>query len=443
MNNNPARKWSVALLAVSLLCLAFFIARGEEAVQASQPHSLISVQLNDSKPDTSLVAVPEPSAKAHMHYRSGLVLLGAFILWTPLLPALFLFTGLSARMRSWAERLGRKWYFIFALYGLAFGLVYYLVSLPLSYYAGFVRPHSYDLSNQTLGRWLGNYIKGATVTILIGLAVGWIPFLLIKKSPCRWWLYLGLMAPPLLCVMQLLQPVLIEPLYYKFQPLQNKALESKILAQATRAGIEGSRVYEVNQSVDTRTLNAYVAGFMGTKRIVFWDTILKTLDEDELLFILGHEMGHFMLRHIIKSIAFSSVLILLSLYAVHLLAARSIARFNNRFGFIAMSDFAALPLGLLLIQIITFVGLPVPMAFSRHLEHEADRFGLELTHNNRAAATAFAKIQQENLGIPRPGTIPRIWLFTHPSIGERIDFFNSYSPWESGQPSHYEEYFKR
>jgi hypothetical protein len=93
--------------------------------------------------------VPEPSAKALRHYRSGLVLLGVFILWTPFIPAVLLFTGLSARMRSWAERLGRKWYFTFALYCIAFGLVYYLVSLPLSYYAGFVRPRNV----RKLGSW--------------------------------------------------------------------------------------------------------------------------------------------------------------------------------------------------------------------------------------------------------------------------------------------------
>jgi Zn-dependent protease with chaperone function len=324
----------------------------------------------------------------------------------------------------------------------ALRLAYYLVSLPLNYYAGFVRPHSYDLSSQTLGRWLGNYVKGAVVMMVLGLALGWIPFLLLKKSPRRWWLYLGLLALPLLCVWQLIQPVWIDPLYHKFQRLQDKALESKVLAQAARAGIEGSRVYEVNQSVDTRTLNAYVVGFMGTKRIVFWDTLLKTLDEDELLFILGHEMGHYVLRHIIKGIAFSSVLILFSLYAVHLLAGRIILRHKARFGFNAPSDFAALPLGLLLIQIIAFLGMPIPMAFMRHQEHEADRFGLELTLSNHAAATAFVKIRQNDLGIFRPGRIPEIWLFTHPSSGERIDFGNSYRPWEWGQPSHYEEYIK-
>lgn len=426
------------VICFTLLLSAFPFRAGAEDFTNTVP-----VQLNNSKPDTSLVAVPEPGSKALSHYRSTMVLVGASILWNLLIPALFLFTGLSARMRSWAERLGRKWYFTFALYGIAYGLVYFSASLPLNYYAGFVHPHSYDLSNQTLGRWLGIYVKDAAVLIAIGLAVGWVPFLLARKSPRRWWLYSGLLAVPFLCVMVLIQPVLIDPLFHKFQPLQDKALESKILAQAARAGIEGGRVYEVNMSADTKTLNAYVTGFMGTKRIVLWDNTLKTLNEDELLFILGHEMGHYVLGHIIKLIAFDSALILLLYYVVYLLAGRIIARFKTRFGFNSLSDFAALPLIILLVLIVAVAGRPVPMAFSRHVEHEADRFGLELTHNNHAAATAFVKLRQNDLWISRPGPIVQFWLGSHPSHAERIDFCNSYRPWETGQPLRYEEGLKQ
>jgi STE24 endopeptidase len=175
---------------------------------------------------------------------------------------------------------------------------------------------------------------------------------------------------------------------------------------------------------------------------VFWDTMLKALDEDELLFILGHEMGHYVLGHILKLIAGCSGLILLAYYAAYLLAGRIIARFRKPFGFNALSDFAALPLGALLIQILVLAGTPVLMAFSRHQEHEADRFGLELTHSNHAAATAFVKLQQSNLSNPRPGTIYKLWLGSHPSLAERIEFCNRYRPWETGQPARYDEYIK-
>jgi len=129
MKNNTARNWLASLLAVSLLCSVFFVARADGPAQTLQPHSQLPVQLNSSRPDAALVAVPGPDARALSHYRSSLVLLGVLILWNLFIPALFLFTGLSARMRSWAARWGRKWYFTFVLYCIAFGLVYYLVSL--------------------------------------------------------------------------------------------------------------------------------------------------------------------------------------------------------------------------------------------------------------------------------------------------------------------------
>ncbi len=423
-----------------LLCSVFGVSRAAEPANTSPSPSQLSIHPNQPPPGAAPVAVPEPSAKALNHYRSGMRLVGLFLVWNLLLPTLLLFTGLSARLRSWAERLGRKWYFTFALYWMACVLAYFVVSLPLHYFAGFVHPHSFDLSNQTLGKWLADYLKGAGVMIVVGLAVLWVPFLLIRRSPRRWWLYSGLLAVPFLCVMLLIEPVWIEPLFNKFQPLQDKALESRILAEAARAGVEGSRVYEVNMSVDTKAMNAYCGGLLGTKRIVFWDTMLKRLNEDELLFILGHEMGHYVLGHLVKLIAACSGLILLSHYVVHLVAPPIVRRFRTRFRFDALSDFAALPLGVILSLLFALAGLPVFMAFSRHLEHEADRFGLELTHNNHAAATAFVALQQNNLGIPRPGIIYKVWLGTHPSLGERIDFCNGYRPWESGQPLRYGRY---
>jgi Zn-dependent protease with chaperone function len=425
-----------------LLCLVFFSIQNGELAKTSQPHSQNSAQPGNSQSDTSPVAVPEPSPKAVSFYHDIILFIAVFIAWNLLIPAAFLFTGFSAKLRSWAERVGRRWFFSYAIYCTAFSLIYFLLLLPLAYYGGFILLHHYDLSNQSMARWLSYSAKGAAVQLFIGLAAGWIPFLIIKKSPRRWWLYLGLLAPLCLCFMLWIRPVLIDPLYYKFTPLQNQALEAKILAEAARLGIQGSRVYQVNMSVDTRTENAYVTGFMGTKRIVFYDTMLQNMNQDELLFIMGHEMGHYVLWHVAKFIAFESILILVSLYVAYRLAGPVIGRFKTIWGVVAPSDFAALPLGILAFWLFCFADLPIYMAFSRHLEHEADRFGLELTHENHAAATAFAKILQTDLGTPRPGTIPMIWLGSHPCIADRIEFCNTYHPWETGQPSKYEEYMK-
>lgn len=364
------------------------------------------------------------------------------MVWGLAVPALFLFGGFSARLRNLAHRIGRRWYFVIGCYFIMLVLLNYGLSWPLGYYLGFVRLHAYGLSEQSFGKWFGDSLKELGMLIVLGTMVLWLPYWLLKKSPRRWWLYAAVAMIPFYFFVQLIRPVVIEPMFNQFTPIENKVLEGKILALAERAGIHGSRVYEVKKSVDTKTANAYVTGFGGTKRIVLWDTILNKLDERELLFVMGHEMGHYALGHVVKGILFLSLLTLVAFYGVHRTASFLIRRGQGRFGFNELSDIASLPLLVLLINIFSLVLTPVGFAYSRHLEHEADRFGLELTHYNHSAATGFVRLQEENLGMPNPGLFYTIWRATHPSVGERIDFFNCYRPWEQGKPSLYERYFQ-
>jgi Zn-dependent protease with chaperone function len=242
--------------------------------------------------------------------------------------------------------------------------------------------------------------------------------------------------------MSMIGPIWISPLFNDFGPMQDKALEAEILALADRAGIEGSRVFEVNKSVDTEAVNAYVTGFLNTKRIVLWDTILSKLDSGELLFVMAHEMGHYVLGHVVRSTFVISGLILAGLYFVFRISGALIDRYRDRFGFDSLGDFASLPLIMLLMSLFMFVLTPVMMTYSRHQEHEADRFGLELTRDNHNAATAFVKLQQENLGNPRPGLLYKLWRAGHPTLGDRIDFCNEYRPWEAGEALRYGSLFR-
>jgi Zn-dependent protease with chaperone function len=210
--------------------------------------------------------------------------------------------------------------------------------------------------------------------------------------------------------------------------MQDKGLERAILEQASQAGIEGSRVFEVNKHVDTNAVNAYVTGILGTKRIVLWDTLIARLDEKELLFVMAHEMGHYVLGHVVRTIFLSVILTLSGLYFVHRFGQRLISRFSNVLRFNRLSDIASVPLILFLVHIAYLFLDPVAMAYSRRQEHEADRFAIELTRSNHSGALAFVKLQQENLSNPWPGALYRIFRASHPSIGERIEFCNSYHP---------------
>ncbi len=383
------------------------------------------------------VPVPEPSEKALRYYQSGNVLWVISKLVGLAIPGLILFTGLSARMRDLARRIGRKWFFVVAVYFILYSLLEYALDFPLAFYAGYVRQHAFGLSNQTFARWLTSSLTEVGVGLVFGCLFVWIPYLLIRRSPRRWWLYTGLLALPVMVFVMLIGPIWIAPLFNRFGPMKDKPLEARILAIAERAGIEGGRVFEVDKSADTKTVNAYVTGMFGTKRIVLWDTLLAKLTPDQVLVVMAHEMGHYVLHHVLLGILVGSAGTLIGLYFVYRLSGILLERGKKRFGFDQLSDVASLPLILLLGQLVSLALMPAALAYSRHQEHEADRFALELTRDNHAAATAFVRLQAENLGNPRPGLLYVLWRGSHPSLGQRIDFANRYHPWAEGRPLRY------
>jgi len=385
--------------------------------------------------------VPEPGAAALERYRSGNALWVVDTALGFLLPGLILFTGASAALRTLARRVARSWLGTVVLYAVLLVILLHLLALPLAFYREFIREHAYGLSNQTLGKWVGDAAKELAVSCVAAALVVWIPYLLLRRSPRRWWLYAGLAALPLLVLVHLVAPVYVAPLFNRFGPMRNKELEARILALAERAGIEGSRVYEVEKSVDTRTVNAYVTGLGGTKRIVLYDTLLERLDPDEVLFVVGHEIGHYVLGHVRRFVVAAWLVIVLSLYLIHRAGEALVARHRLRFGFDRLADVASLPLLLILAGATALAASPLLLALSRRAEHEADRFGLELTRENHAAATAFVKLAALNLEVPRPGPIYTFFRASHPSLAERIEFANRYRPWAMGAPLRYGDRF--
>jgi STE24 endopeptidase len=393
--------------------------------------------------ETTRVEVPPATEKALQYYRSGNLLWVADQVFGFALLVALLFTGLSARLRDVARRVGRNWFFTIAIYFILFTLVTAVVSLPLSYYEEFVRQHAYGLSNQTFGKWAGDTVKALLVSCVVGALVLWVPYLLLRRSPRRWWFYTALAAIPFIIVANLVAPIWIAPLFNRFEPMRDKALEARILALADRAGIEGSRVFEVNKSVDTKTLNAYVAGIGATKRVVLWDTIIARMNDRELLFVMGHEMGHYVLGHVWQLVALNAVLLLVLFYVAYRTMGTAVRRWGRRWGFSELSDVASLPLLLLVMNAASLVMTPAVYAFTRHIEHEADRFGLEITQFNHSAGTAFVKLQEDALGNPWPGPLYKLWRQDHPPLGERIEFSNSYHPWRDGEPLRYGDRFTR
>ena len=389
------------------------------------------------------VAVPEATEKAMSYYYTRNTLWVIGLAWGLFVPALFLFTGWSARIRDVAARVSSKWAVMMLVYLVIYSAITYAMGLPLAYYDEFVVEHQFGLSNQALSKWLIDALIGFGVGTVISYFILLGIYRMLKRSPQRWWLYTGLISVPFVFLLILVAPIWIDPLFNKFGPMKDHALEAKILALADKAGIEGGRVFEVEKSVDTKKISAYVAGFMDTKRIVLWDNIIARMDEPELMSVMGHEMGHYVLGHVWKSILLICALIMLALYGAHRLSRGLIDRYKARFGFDRLDDIASWPLIGLVTSVVIFVAAPAFNAYSRYNEHEADRFGLEIARNNDAAANAFVKLQADNLGNPRPNALLHLLRGDHPTLAERIEFANTYRPWEKGEPLKYGEFFRK
>ena len=388
------------------------------------------------------VVVPDATEQAMRYYNSGNLLWIAQQLWGLFIPLLILFTGWSAKWEKIAGKWGKNWFFTIVFYLLFFIPVYQLLSLPLDFYASYVRPHEYGLSSQTVTRWLSHYGTGFILGLVSALLFLWIFYLLLKKSPKRWWFYSTLVSIALLFFMMFVQPIWIDPLFNRFGPMKNKELEGQILSLASRAGIEQGRVYEVDKSQDTNMLNAYVVGFGSTRRIVLWDTTIEKLTPDEILFVMGHEMGHYILHHVWWGLLFSAALAFLVFYLVYRSSQFFMRRYHQRFGFSHLSQIASLPLLVFLLSFFNLLSTPLDNFFSRQIEHNADTFGLEITQNNQAGGEAFIALQMQNLANPRPGALFKFWRSTHPPLGERVDYCNTYCPWSEGKPLKYGKFFK-
>jgi Zn-dependent protease with chaperone function len=406
------------------------------ALASAQPRTASAghTSHDDASPATpSIVPVPQPSARAVSFYTSGNRLWILRQLVAIAVPLFLLLGGISHRLRDWAFRVARWHPAALALFVVAFFAVSSLIELPLTVYAGFVRLHEYGLSTQPLQAWASDELKEFALSMGLLVPVVAAVYTLIRRTPRRWWIAAALFAVPVLLFLALVKPIWIDPLFDEFGPMRDKALEARILDLARRATIDADRVYEVAASKRTRAVNAYVTGLLGTKRIVLWDTLLDRLPPDEVLSVMGHEMGHYVLNHVVHGVVVASLLILAGLWIVSTLANGIIARWGHRLRLERPGDLAGLPLLVLLAQLAFLLLAPLGFAYSRHLEHEADRFSLELLRNNQAAARSFVALADANLGFPRPGWAYTLFRATHPSLGERIDFCNEYRPWETGQ----------
>ena len=330
-------------------------------------------------------------------------------------------TGLSARLRRVVQPLGFSFFQLAGYYALL-TLVLIVVHAPLTWYSGYYLEHAYGLSSQGLEAWLGDLVKGIAVDMATTVPILWLLFWLIQKSPRRWALWFWGALIPLIAFGIFVSPLVVDPLFNKFTPMPPGPLKTRIEVLAAKAGIPNAPIYVVDKSRQTHSTNAYVTGIGSSARIVIWDTTLRRMPQDQILAVVGHEMGHYVLKHLYWGFLMSVGGLLLLLPLAQKFAEGLVARFGPRWGVSGLSDYAATPALLLTVSLAGFLLAPLTNGVSRVIEHQADAYGLEVNGNGPAMARAFVSLSEQNLSDPNPPAFIKFWLFTHPPLRERIDF---------------------
>ncbi len=315
------------------------------------------------------------------------------------------------------------------------------LSLPTGVYENWIQ-RAYGLSVQGWGSWFWDWTKGELISVIVSTLLIWILYSVIRKSPGRWWFYFWLASLPIILVLAFLQPLVIDPMFHKFEPLQQKnpVLTAELEKMVQRAGqnIPRERMFWMGAAEKTTELNAYVTGFGASKRIVVWDTTIAKMTTPQIVFVAGHEMGHYVLHHIVKGLCFFAALLFITFYLGYRLIGWVLASWGRQWSIRGIDDWASLPALLLLVSLISVLVGPISNTFSRYQEHQADQYGLEVTHgltpdSGQVAAQSFNILGDVDLSDPDPSPIRVFLLYDHPAIPDRIRFCLSYDPWSHGE----------
>ena len=335
---------------------------------------------------------------------------------------ILIFTGLSGEISETAYSISSNPYLALLVFTGIIGLGESIFTFPLSFYSGYTLEHKYGLSNQTIGSYFLENIKGMAVGLVLGvpLLVGF--YFILRNTGEWWWLVLGVMMFMVSVVIGRLAPVLIFPLFYKFTPIEEGTLKERILAICKKAGVNVEGIFTFNMSKNTKKANAAFTGMGKSKRIILGDTLVDNFTQDEIEYVFAHELGHYANKHIGKLILTSTLSTFIGLF----LTAKLYEGTLGWFGYNNIYDLAALPLLVLYLSIYGLVTTPINSILSRKYEYEADGYALKTTGNKEALVNTMEKLSEQNLSERSPNKIIEFLFHSHPSIEKRIEFARSY-----------------
>ena len=334
-----------------------------------------------------------------------------------LLLAVLSFSGLASLFARWAEVAGND-YINFLLFALYSGLFFSIFGFPFDFYGSFIVEHRFGLSNQSIFRWVWEKVKSLMVSMAIGVPVALVFYYFLKSAGVNWWIYFSIFVVFVTVILARLAPVLIFPLFYKFKEIEDGEIKGRIEQVLSDAGVSIKGIYSFNMSRDTKKANAGFTGLGKTKRIILSDTLLQDFTPGEIAVVFAHEAGHYVHRHIIKNLLFSTVVIFATLFVCGKLHAVTV----GAMGIIELHALPALPVLMLYLSVSGLLVMPLTNFISRRYEFQADEYAVKKTSDRESFISAMNKLVELNLADREPHPAVEFLLYSHPSIRRRIEF---------------------
>jgi STE24 endopeptidase len=419
-------RYFVTLVLAALISLAGITASAQQTTTAAEPALVVpvaaqpSAQFNVDAATEAYLALIPPAAKA----RSDAYFEGGYwlILWDFLCGAAISFILLqlrwSAGMRNWAEKLTRFKPLQTFLYFLQYLILTTILGFPLAVYEGFFREHKYGLATQTFGPWMGDQGKGLLINVVLGGILTMLLFGIARRLPRTWHIWGAVVTFLFLIFTVLIAPVYLVPIFNKVSILNDPKVTTPILSLARANGIPVHDVYQIDASRQTTRMSANVSGFGNTMRITLNDNLLRRGSSEEIQAVMGHEMGHYVLNHVYKSMYFFLIVIVAGFALLRWSLDWSLARWGERWQIRGVGDTAVLPLFILLVSIFSFILTPIANTETRTEEKEADMYGLNASRQPDGFAQAAIHLAEYRK--MSPGPVEEWIFFDHPSGRNRI-----------------------
>ncbi len=430
---------------LGLLVLFLALANARPACAAATPTEAAAMRAAE-RDHTAYTLPPDKLQKAEALARTRHALTFGRVAWDFVVLVLLLALGVAARMRTFAVNLSRNRWTQGYVFFFQLLLAITVLELPWSIF-GHHAGLAYGLSVQGWGSWLGDEAKSFAIAYGLGGLGVMLLFFFIRRFPRRWWLAMAVSVMAASLVGVFLVPYVVDPLFNRFEPLSqsNPALVAqlkRVVAKGKGIAIPPERMFLMHASDKVTTMNAYVTGFGASKRIVVWDTSIRKGTPDEILLIFGHEMGHYVLGHVVSGLLLSFAGILVAFFLGFHAFRVLLRRFGPRWGIFGQEDWASVVVLILVFNVLTFLGEPIENAISRADEHAADVYGQEVVHGivadpQATGQASFQRLGESSYDEPDPSPLVEFWYGSHPPIWLRAAFAKHYNPWAPGETPRY------